>query len=153
MEAAATNLVPVAALPGWLRGLFPYAHFNAMQSNVFDSAFNSDHSLVVAAPTGSGKTVVLELAIARLWHAAKAAGAERPASIYMAPLKALTHGARYATPAASTPLSWRGPAPRAWCPPSDMPNTVVPSTDSCANASLYGRMRSPLACPAARATG
>ena len=42
---------------------FPY--FNIVQSTVFDTVYGTDHSLVVSAPTGSGKTVILELAIVR----------------------------------------------------------------------------------------
>jgi ATP-dependent DNA helicase HFM1/MER3 len=45
------------------RGAFPY--FNLVQSAVFSDALQSDRSLVVSAPTGSGKTVVFELAIVR----------------------------------------------------------------------------------------
>lgn len=37
-----------------------------MQSEAFPAAFQSDSNLVVAAPTGSGKTGVMELAILRL---------------------------------------------------------------------------------------
>lgn len=33
------------------RDIFPFQYFNAIQSVVFDSAFNTDESLVVAAPT------------------------------------------------------------------------------------------------------
>ena len=36
-----------------------------MQSTVFDDAFRTDASLVVSAPTGSGKTAIFELAIIR----------------------------------------------------------------------------------------
>jgi replicative superfamily II helicase len=34
-----------------------------MQSEVFTAAYASEHCLAVAAPTGSGKTVVFELAV------------------------------------------------------------------------------------------
>ena len=56
-----------------LRG--QYSSFNPMQSACFDDAFRTDKSLVVCAPTGSGKTGVLELAIARLWSSVPQAGA------------------------------------------------------------------------------
>jgi replicative superfamily II helicase len=42
-------------------------YFNLIQSEVFDTAYGSDAPLVVAAPTGSGKTGILELALLRLW--------------------------------------------------------------------------------------
>ena len=41
-------------------------YFNTVQSEAFPAAFQSDSNLVVAAPTGSGKTGVMELAILRL---------------------------------------------------------------------------------------
>ena len=40
-----------------------------MQSELFAAAWGSDNSLAVSAPTGSGKTVVFELAIMRLLSA------------------------------------------------------------------------------------
>ena len=61
-----------------------------MQSACFDSAFGSDDSIVISSPTGSGKTVVLELALARLFSEART-GPGRSLAVYMAPLKALTH--------------------------------------------------------------
>ena len=84
------QLVPTALLPPTARPLFPYQRLNAMQSACFETAFSSDQSLLVAAPTGSGKTGVLELAIARLW-ASTAPGNRRPAAVYVAPLKALVN--------------------------------------------------------------
>lgn len=84
-------LVPTSVLPASLRRLFPYAKFNRMQSACFDAAYSSDASLVVASPTGSGKTAVLELALARLFGNGHSRGADRPLAVYMAPLKALTH--------------------------------------------------------------
>ena len=41
-------------------------YFNPVQSEAFSLAFQSNSNLVVAAPTGSGKTGVMELAILRL---------------------------------------------------------------------------------------
>lgn len=91
-QAQPSALVPTSVLPASLRRLFPFAHFNAMQSACFDAAYGSDASLVVAAPTGSGKTAVLELAIAHLFGARSTGGSGRgPLAVYMAPLKALTH--------------------------------------------------------------
>ena len=43
---------------------FPF--FNPVQSAVFDDIFYSDENIVISAPTSSGKTVLLELAIIRL---------------------------------------------------------------------------------------
>ena len=86
--ATGERLVPRDALPPQLRPLFHHEYFNSMQSAVFELAFGSDTPLVVAAPTGSGKTAVLELALARLWSTQS--DDVRPAAVYIAPLKALT---------------------------------------------------------------
>lgn len=43
-----------------------YPTFNVIQSKVLDDVLYSDRPLVVAAPTGSGKTVIFELAIIHL---------------------------------------------------------------------------------------
>lgn len=43
---------------------FPY--FNNVQSTVFKDVFHSNKNLVISAPTSSGKTVILEIAIIRL---------------------------------------------------------------------------------------
>ena len=60
------TILPTSTLPDRLRSLFPYNHFNAMQSKAFHSIYASDHNIVLAAPTGSGKTTCFEFAIARL---------------------------------------------------------------------------------------
>ena len=86
-DAADRRLVPVSSLPPSSRALFPFASFNRMQSECFDEAYGSDRSMVVSAPTGSGKTVLLELALARLWSSG---GRGAAAAVYIAPLKALT---------------------------------------------------------------
>lgn len=44
----------------------PHRYFNSIQSDCFNAIMHSDISMVVAAPTGAGKTVLLELAILRL---------------------------------------------------------------------------------------
>ena len=41
-------------------------YFNRMQSECFQHAVHSEKSLVISAPTGCGKTVVLEMAIVHL---------------------------------------------------------------------------------------
>lgn len=60
------NLVPVAALDSVYASVFTFSHFNTVQSECFDSAVHSQSNLVVAAPTGCGKTGVLELAIVQM---------------------------------------------------------------------------------------
>lgn len=61
-----------------------FNYFNPMQTMTFHSLYNSNSNVFVGSPTGSGKTVVAELAI---WHAFK----EFPGSkvVYIAPMKAL----------------------------------------------------------------
>ena len=60
------NLVSIHELPDRLRPIFPFEVFNRMQSKCFEIAYKSDDNLVVSAPTASGKTAVLEMAICRL---------------------------------------------------------------------------------------
>lgn len=43
-----------------------FASFNLVQSKVFDDVMYTDNHLVTSAPTGSGKTVIFELAIVRV---------------------------------------------------------------------------------------
>ncbi|ODQ80809.1 hypothetical protein BABINDRAFT_127355 [Babjeviella inositovora NRRL Y-12698] len=61
-----------------------FSYFNPMQTMTFHSLFNTNLSVFVGSPTGSGKTVVAELAI---WHAFR----DFPGTkvVYIAPMKAL----------------------------------------------------------------
>jgi ATP-dependent DNA helicase HFM1/MER3 len=79
-------LVPIAQLPDRLRTVFPFPTFNAVQSKCFERVYKSDDNFVLASPTGSGKTAVLELAICRAF-ANNSAGQYK--IIYQAPVKAL----------------------------------------------------------------
>lgn len=67
------------------RHLFKHAHFNHMQSAILDQALNSEANMVVAAPTGSGKTVIHELAVVRLLFQ----DVKHPKTVFVAPNKAL----------------------------------------------------------------
>ncbi|CAN9083858.1 unnamed protein product [Alternaria alternata] len=80
------RLVPVTNLPNRLRTVFPYPTFNAVQSKCFERVFNTDDNFVLASPTGSGKTVILELAVCRA-VATNATGQYKV--VYQAPAKAL----------------------------------------------------------------
>ncbi|RAR07973.1 atp-dependent dna helicase mer3 [Stemphylium lycopersici] len=80
------RLVPVTTLPDRLRTLFPYPTFNAVQSKCFDNVFRTDDNFVLASPTGSGKTVILELAVCR---AVGTSATGQYKIVYQAPTKAL----------------------------------------------------------------
>lgn len=47
--------------------LYSFTHFNAVQSQVFHSCYYTDTPIILGAPTGSGKTIVAELCILRLF--------------------------------------------------------------------------------------
>ncbi|KAH9859567.1 hypothetical protein IAQ61_011348 [Plenodomus lingam] len=79
-------LVPIITLPDRLQTIFPYPTFNAVQSKCFQKIFQSDDNFVLASPTGSGKTVVLELAICR---AVVSNATDQYKIVYQAPTKAL----------------------------------------------------------------
>ncbi|KAE8132257.1 Sec63 Brl domain-containing protein [Aspergillus pseudotamarii] len=79
-------LVSVHELPDKYRSLFPFPAFNAIQSKCFQPVYKRDDNIVLAAPTGSGKTVAMELAICRLLNNLKD---ERFKVIYQAPTKSL----------------------------------------------------------------
>lgn len=60
------QLICTSEMPDKIRTVFPYEVLNAVQSKCYPTAFQSDTNLVVSAPTGSGKTAVMELAICRV---------------------------------------------------------------------------------------
>ncbi|GFN18503.1 putative DEAD/DEAH box DNA helicase (Mer3) [Aspergillus tubingensis] len=79
-------LISVHELPDKYRSIFPFPVFNAVQSKCFQSVYKTDSNIVLAAPTGSGKTAIMELAICRLLNCLKD---ERFKVIYQAPTKSL----------------------------------------------------------------
>lgn len=81
------NLVnPREVLPDRFRNVFPYDLFNAVQSKCYESVYKTNNNVVISAPTGSGKTAILELAICKLAHSR---GNESFKIVYLSPLKAL----------------------------------------------------------------
>lgn len=79
-------LVSVNDLPEKYRSMYPFPLFNAIQSKCLHPVYNTNDNLVLAAPTGSGKTVVMELAICRMLNVLKD---ERFKVVYQAPTKSL----------------------------------------------------------------
>ncbi|CAM4593558.1 unnamed protein product [Leuciscus chuanchicus] len=83
------TLRSVSEIPAKFRNVFKeFPYFNYVQSQALDDVLYTDKNFVASAPTGSGKTVLFELAIVRLlieasepWHNVRA--------VYMAPIKAL----------------------------------------------------------------
>eukprot|EP00854_Cymbomonas_tetramitiformis_P003845 gene3845-4801_t len=65
-------------------------HFNPIQTQVFTSLYNSDDNVLLAAPTGSGKTICAEFAILRLLGKFAEADPTGMRAVYMAPSDALT---------------------------------------------------------------
>ena len=80
------TLVPVTRLPDRLWKVFNFELFNAIQSATFDAVYESNDNLVVSAPTGSGKTTIMELAICKLFTSTEQGTYK---IIYQAPTKAL----------------------------------------------------------------
>ncbi len=80
--------LPVTALryPAYEALYKDFKHFNPVQTQVFTVLYNTDDNVLVAAPTGSGKTICAEFAILRNYQ-------KGPASVmrvvYIAPLEAL----------------------------------------------------------------
>ena len=80
------SLISLNELPDRLRSVFRYPLFNAIQSKCFPTAYRSNDNLVVSAPTGGGKTAILEMAICRLIHGFNT---DQYKIVYMAPTKSL----------------------------------------------------------------
>nr|VDD21539.1 unnamed protein product [Brassica oleracea] len=57
--------LPVTALrnPSYVRLYQDFTHFNPVQTQVFNVLYNTNDNVLVAAPTGSGKTICAEFAI------------------------------------------------------------------------------------------
>ncbi|KAJ8709095.1 hypothetical protein PYW07_008921 [Mythimna separata] len=64
--------------------LYNFSHFNPIQTQIFHCLYHTDHNVLLGAPTGSGKTIVAEVAMFRVFN-------QYPNCkvVYIAPLKAL----------------------------------------------------------------
>ena len=75
-----------------LSAVFEHPTFNAVQSGVLSCVLESDNNVVVSAPTGSGKTGVLEMAMVRALDSSdRSSTSSSMKVIYLAPTKALCH--------------------------------------------------------------
>ncbi|CAH2311508.1 probable ATP-dependent DNA helicase HFM1 [Pelobates cultripes] len=82
-------LKPVTEIQLQFRNIFKeFPYFNYIQSKALDDLLYSDKNFVICAPTGSGKTVIFELAITRLLIEAPMPWSNIKV-VYMAPMKAL----------------------------------------------------------------
>ncbi|KAH9216380.1 Sec63 Brl domain-containing protein [Leptodontidium sp. 2 PMI_412] len=84
--AQGIQLISPHELPDRFRQIFPYQLFNAAQSKCFAPIYKTNDNVVVSAPTGSGKTVLLELAICK---AVEGFGTRQFKIVYQAPTKSL----------------------------------------------------------------
>ena len=84
------ELVRINRLPDQTARVFDFGSpvFNIIQSKCFRAVWSSNDNFVLSAPTGSGKTAVLELAICRLVNQDPGATG-RSKVVYQAPTKAL----------------------------------------------------------------
>lgn len=82
-----TRLVdPRQLLPDKFRTIFPFQLFNVVQSKCFPLVYGTDENVVISAPTGSGKTAILEMAICKL---VSNQGSGNFKIVYQAPTKSL----------------------------------------------------------------
>ncbi|KAI7488824.1 P-loop containing nucleoside triphosphate hydrolase protein [Hortaea werneckii] len=80
------QLIQTRELPDRFRSIFSFPLFNAVQSKCFTTVYKANDNFVLSAPTGSGKTAVMELAICRLINGF-AHGSYK--IVYQAPTKSL----------------------------------------------------------------
>ncbi|CAH1400990.1 unnamed protein product [Nezara viridula] len=77
--------LPVKALEKKeFESLYKFTHFNPIQTQIFHCLYHTDSNVLVGAPTGSGKTIMAEIAMFRVFR--KYPGCK---VVYVAPLKAL----------------------------------------------------------------
>ncbi|KAI0400252.1 hypothetical protein F4802DRAFT_501621 [Xylaria palmicola] len=92
----ASNLLPIVnntrlvdprqSLPDKFHDVFPFQLFNVVQSRCFPLVYGTNDNVVISAPTGSGKTAILEMAICKL---VSSQGDSNFKIVYQAPTKSL----------------------------------------------------------------
>ncbi|OHS96505.1 putative helicase mug81 [Tritrichomonas foetus] len=70
-----------------IQKLFPYNTFNAIQTQLFHQAYHTNDSLLICAPNSCGKTVIAELAIARMLESKDTLAK----AVYIVPLKSIIY--------------------------------------------------------------
>eukprot|EP01126_Amoeba_proteus_P012623 TRINITY_DN1519_c1_g1_i3.p1 TRINITY_DN1519_c1_g1~~TRINITY_DN1519_c1_g1_i3.p1 ORF type:complete len:1370 (-),score=289.41 TRINITY_DN1519_c1_g1_i3:112-4221(-) len=84
-----TQLLPLQPLPTdalkneEFQKLYTFTHFNRLQTQTFFTMYHTDSNALIGAPTGSGKTIVAELAMLRIFRDTNLK------VVYIGPLKAL----------------------------------------------------------------
>eukprot|EP00094_Tigriopus_californicus_P013560 TCALIF_13117-PA protein Name:"Similar to ascc3 Activating signal cointegrator 1 complex subunit 3 (Gallus gallus)" AED:0.06 eAED:0.06 QI:112/0.94/0.95/1/0.78/0.75/20/319/2227 len=77
--------LPVSALNDkQFEMLYKFSHFNAIQTQIFHTLYHSDRNVLLGAPTGSGKTIVAEIAMLKVFR-----DFPKAKVVYIAPMKAL----------------------------------------------------------------
>ena len=82
--------ISTSILPDSFRGVFKFTEFNKMQSEAFPSIYEGNENCIISSPTGSGKTVLFELAILRLIKEMNS-DSNNTKIIYIAPTKSLCY--------------------------------------------------------------
>ncbi|SMN18035.1 similar to Saccharomyces cerevisiae YGL251C HFM1 Meiosis specific DNA helicase involved in the conversion of double-stranded breaks to later recombination intermediates and in crossover control [Maudiozyma saulgeensis] len=87
-EQLQQKLIPVACIDSVPQTFFPFEFFNKMQSESFEKVFKTNENCIISAPTGSGKTVLFELAILR-YISNFSESIENKKILYISPTKSL----------------------------------------------------------------
>lgn len=75
-----------------IAALFPFPSFNGMQCQLLQHVLLKSGSILLSSPTGSGKTVIFELALVQMIRNMKQDGTFSPGArkaVYIAPMRSL----------------------------------------------------------------